>query len=132
MTLEACGPTYRDGVSSGYQTTLEHPVDVEKFVAYLAQPWVFPASIQTEVFACDVVVAHGYGYLYYAGIDQEVDGYSVGHPDSPAVEAEQWFPSGAGVSIETLTEALVELLETGRRPTNIQWQEYRSIHQDAG
>lgn len=68
------------------------------------------------------------GALSYRGNDGHSDDpvhlYSQGEgADHPAIYETDEFPPNCEVPIETIMKALVEFLETGKRPVSIAWQQ---------
>lgn len=121
MKLVTAVPTFHDGVASGESLTLATDDDVTRLVELLSRDDADTASIQGTDVALSAHIAHGYGYLLYAG----PDGYVVsdGDPTSPAVESESGFPAGSGVTFERFTEALREFAHTGRLPEAVTWRD---------
>jgi hypothetical protein len=123
MTLTASGPTYQNGVAGGFNRTLNTAEDVRRLVELLGEDGVFTAVISGERAVMDVHVENGLGYLYYNG-PEIIFAHSVGLPDSPEVTAsETGFAAGSGVLLDVFTAALIEFLNTGGLPTNIQWSD---------
>jgi len=87
---------------------------------YLSDSGVFatPPTIDHTV---HVAVAGGYGYLSHWDMTNDL-AFARGAPTSAAHPSEvEDFPAGSGLTIPQLITALVELLATGKRPTNVEW-----------
>ncbi|WP_432850698.1 Imm1 family immunity protein [Amycolatopsis sp. CA-161197] len=121
MTLTAYGPTYINGVEGGFNRELATADDVRQLVDLLAQDGVFTATIEAEHGVVDAHVQGGYGYLLYNG-EEMLSAFIDGDPASPQITAsETGFPAGSGVSIKQFTDALLDLLQTGRLPQTVEW-----------
>ncbi|OLT45216.1 hypothetical protein BJF85_02190 [Saccharomonospora sp. CUA-673] len=121
MKLVAAVPTFRDGVAGGESLTLATDDDVARLVKLLSRDDADTANIQGTDVTLSAHVAHGYGYLLYAG----PDGYVVsdGDPTSPAVESESGFPAQSGIALDRFAEALRQFVRTGRLPESISWRD---------
>ncbi|QUQ67093.1 Imm1 family immunity protein [Kutzneria sp. CA-103260] len=110
---------YEDG---GFDLHVTSPSDVTTLVTRLADPLTGTAHIEFEQ-GEGVVQAHvegAYGYLFH--VDERGAAYSLGDPDSPAVDTdEQSFPAGGGITINALSGVLTDLLTSSSRPTTIEW-----------
>lgn len=108
---------------SGTVMTVETPEDVDALVAALSDPNAMQAGVQYPEAAHSLTIGvhDGYGYLAYAG----EDGYlmSAGDPATPEWGENADFDPGSGIPIEQLAAALKEYLQTGQRPTNIEWRD---------
>jgi hypothetical protein len=121
VTLTASGPISRDGVDSGFNRTVNTAADVRELVELLAQDEVGSAMIDCASATMDAHVTSGFGYLQYAGPGTLA--MSVGDPDSPAVDSEEGFPTGSGVPVAALTDALIQFLTDEKLPTAVTWRD---------
>ncbi|MBK1785745.1 Imm1 family immunity protein [Prauserella cavernicola] len=113
------------GCRGGRNVPVNSAADVDELIALLGRADVGSATIQggEEDAVLDVQVHDGLGYLLYAGDD--LFGYSVGAPDSPALVevSEVGFPAGSGMDLEQFRDVLVEFAESrGRLPTAVSWR----------
>ncbi|MFF4593635.1 Imm1 family immunity protein [Amycolatopsis sp. NPDC001319] len=121
MSLTAYGPTFQNGEEGGFNRRLTSADDVRQLVDLLAQDGVFTATVESEHGVVDVHVQHGYGYLLYNG-EEMIAAYAIGDPASPEVtDSETGFPAGSGIPLDQFTNALLELLKTGRLPQAVRW-----------
>ncbi|WP_019815088.1 Imm1 family immunity protein [Saccharomonospora saliphila] len=127
MTYRAAVQTAAPGEAEQVrELPLAGPEDVDELVSLLAGDEVHTATVHDgeEDPALDVQVHGEYGYLLYAG--DELLGYSVGDPDSPALAdvSEAQFPAGSGVPLEVFRAALLEFVNTGGgAPESVGWQD---------
>jgi len=70
-----------------------------------------------------IAVWRGYGYMEYT--DPTHWSQLVGQPASPEwhTTTSEHFGAGSGVWLDTLIDAVTELLNTGQRPTIVTWRE---------
>ncbi|WP_406191047.1 Imm1 family immunity protein [Streptomyces anulatus] len=66
-------------------------------------------------------VKDGWGYISYVDPDHELSTLA-GDPQSPEYHGENCYhPAGSGVRIESFRSAIVEFLDTARRPRHVNW-----------
>jgi anaerobic selenocysteine-containing dehydrogenase len=126
MTVSASGPTYRDGVESGFTMDLRAPEDVDALVDVLAPDYAFTASLECDRAVLEAHVQGDFGYLCYYG-PEFAGAYTVGDPTSPEVTAsETGFPAGTGIPLDTFRQAITEFMDTHRVPTCVHWKDHYS------
>ncbi|QYN25674.1 Imm1 family immunity protein [Amycolatopsis sp. DSM 110486] len=130
MTLIAYGPTFQNGEEGGFNHELTTEDDVRQLVDLLARDGVFTATVEAEHGVVDAHVQDGYGYLLYNG-EEMIAAYTNGDPASPEVtDSETGFPAGSGIPLGQFTDALLELLKTGRLPQVVPWNGTQMIVTD--
>jgi hypothetical protein len=99
---------------------------VDELIALLSGDDVLAATVHDgeEDPAIDAQISGKHGYLLYAG--EELLGYSVGDPESPALTetSEAQFPAGSGLPLDEFRAALREFVATGGAvPSVVGWQD---------
>lgn len=136
MTITAVWPiSSATDANAGDGVTIAEPAGIDDLIARLAEPNAGAATIwheareladtATGMLDHDVAaaVSNGFGYLSHIDVDHD---YAVldGDPDSPQLSTDDVeFPAGSGVGLPVLAAALREFLETGRRPSSLEWRD---------
>jgi hypothetical protein len=106
------------------------PEDVDTLIEALARPECNDGSLEHFDRQPDsegeadhnlmLAVRGSWGYVNY--VDNEFAGWTKGDPDSPFIdESFTDYPPGTGVPLDKFRELLVEFLDTGKRPTVVDW-----------
>lgn len=134
MTITAVWPiTSAADANAGDGMTITEPAEIEELIRRLAEPNAGAATIwhesreladtATGMLDHDVVVAvaHDFGYLSHIDADHDF-AVLCGDPQSPALQTDDVdFPAGSGVALPVLSAALRDFLETGQRPSSVDW-----------
>ncbi|WP_422771265.1 Imm1 family immunity protein [Plantactinospora sp. WMMC1484] len=126
-----------DGTNSGDEMVIRSATDVADLISALGQPGATAALVRHEQrptvqddegrtvpdHDMSVGVWQGFGYLTYADPDHDYETLA-GVPESPEFAAHYVeYDTGTGVPLDRLQAALVEFLESARRPSTVDWQE---------
>ncbi|GAB3285440.1 Imm1 family immunity protein [Parasphingorhabdus pacifica] len=135
MTITAVWPiSSTTDANAGDGVTITEPAGIDDLIDRLAEQNAGAATIWHEsreladaeagMLDHDVAAAVAGGYGYLSHIDVEHDfAVLAGDPESPELITDDVeFPAGSGVRLPVLATALREFLETGRRPSSVEWR----------